>query len=155
LRFEQRGDLVCRNGLTPLGLGETLLNGGPLVVAWVIELTLARFQREQHLSGVFLPLSRPSQNAIENLFNLIFRHAQPYISFDPWRTLSGLAVDPRAGSAAAPELALVTRNRSGILRNVGLEKRDLHAVSPLPVPDKCLDKSSLCAELELCANECR
>ncbi len=42
------------------------------------------------------------------------------------------------------------KNRPGVLGNVGLEKRNLHLVTALPLPMKCLDKSSLAADLVHC-----
>jgi hypothetical protein len=60
----------------PFRLSEAFLYRGPFVVARMIKFALTRFQREQHLSGVFLPLPRLGQNAIENLFHLVFRHGR-------------------------------------------------------------------------------
>src|SRR5882672_6779006 len=43
-----------------------------------------------------------------------------------------------------------TKNRPGVLRDVGLEKRNLHSVIALGAPMKCLNKTSLGADLVHC-----
>src|ERR1700754_2858596 len=76
--LEQRGDLVCRYKLATLCLGQPFFDRSQFVVVGVIKLTLLRLQREQQLRGIFLALGRPGQNAVENLFYLLFGHGRAY-----------------------------------------------------------------------------
>lgn len=99
-RHAQRGDLVNRYRLAPLRLSEAFLDRSLFVFVRVIKFALARFQRAQHLGGIFLPVPRPSQNPIKDLFYLIFRHGWNYIMRSIGGTHSRLATavpDARAG----------------------------------------------------------
>jgi hypothetical protein len=59
--------------------------------------------------------------------------------------------DGRPGYAAS----LVAQNRTRILRDVGLEKRNPHLAMALPVAMKSLNKSTRCADLVHCTQVSR
>jgi hypothetical protein len=65
---------VSGNNVTSTNLLDTLLDRLPFVIGGMVEFAFLSFQPQEHVRGVLLPFGRPSQDAIENRFDLLFGH---------------------------------------------------------------------------------